>query len=125
MQLPELWENLPEPFRTERVLGEPREAGDGTTIIPAITVRGRVGSGGGDGQDAGHGRGPRFTAAPAGIYVIREGKAQWVPATRSTLLGVLGISCGLAASVLFGIAAIRRAPWPDVRIRVTRTQRGH
>lgn len=113
MQLPKLWEELPEPFRSERVLGEPRDIGDGTTIIPAVTVRG------GASQDGGHG----VTASPAGIYVIHGGKARWVPATNETLLSVLGISCGLAASVLFGVAAIRRAPWPDVRISLTRTQK--
>ena len=60
-----------------QVFGEPIER-DGAVFIPAARVRGG-GGGGGDTEGAG-GAGFGITAKPAGVYVIRDGDAQWRPA---------------------------------------------
>src|SRR5918997_223795 len=59
------------------VFAEPIER-DGTTVIPAATVRG--GGGGGGSADAEGGGGFGLMAKPAGAYVIRDGKVSWEPA---------------------------------------------
>ena len=64
-------------LHVKRVFGEPIER-DGALFIPAAKVRGG-GGGGGDSQGNG-GSGFGLTAKPAGMYVIRDGKASWQPA---------------------------------------------
>ncbi|WP_223199284.1 spore germination protein GerW family protein [Solihabitans fulvus] len=122
MRLWEIVASLPTELGSEQVFGEPFETADGTTIIPVARIRGGGGGRTGGGQDQGGelaGRaGLGFGAAPAGVFVVKDGKATWEPAFDATAVHRLGALIGLAAVVLFGVAAIRRPPWPDVRIKV-------
>ncbi|MEU4575684.1 spore germination protein GerW family protein [Nonomuraea sp. ATR24] len=64
-----------------RVFGEPVER-DGVTIIPVA----RVAHGGGGGQgtggqgEQGSGSGYGVAAAPAGVFVVKDGDVRWQPA---------------------------------------------
>ena len=66
-----------EGMRPKQVYGEPIEQ-NGTIFLPAAKVRGG-GGGGGDTQGNG-GAGFGLTAKPAGMFVIRNGDAEWRPA---------------------------------------------
>jgi hypothetical protein len=83
-----------------RMFGEAYQA-DGATVIPVTVVRG--GS-------------PR----PAGIYVIKDGKASWVPAVDAGRIAMMGILVGLVSATLAGVAMIRRPPWPDLHGDISR-----
>jgi hypothetical protein len=83
-----------------RMFGEAYQA-DGATVIPVTAVRG--GS-------------PR----PAGIYVIKDGKASWVPAVDAGRIAMMGILVGLVSATLAGVAMIRRPPWPDLHGDISR-----
>lgn len=63
-----------------RVFGAPIHA-NGSTIIPAASVRGG-GGGGGDNEQGGAGFGLR--ARPVGVYVLHEGRVSWRPAVDIT-----------------------------------------
>jgi uncharacterized spore protein YtfJ len=70
----------------QKVFGDPIER-DGALVIPVAIVLGAGGGGsatgrtpGTDGTSAGGGGGFAFTARPVGVYVIRNGEAQWRPA---------------------------------------------
>ena len=69
--------NALEGMHVKRVFGEPIER-DGALFIPAAKVRG--GGGGGGDTEGNGGAGFGITAKPAGMYVIRDGKATWQPA---------------------------------------------
>jgi uncharacterized spore protein YtfJ len=66
-----------EGLRAQHVFAEPIER-NGTIFLPAAKVRGGAG-GGGDSEGNG-GAGFGLTAKPAGVYVIRDGDAEWRPA---------------------------------------------
>ena len=61
----------------KQVFGEPIER-DGAVFLPAARVRG--GGGGGGDTEGNGGAGIGLTAKPAGMFVIRDGDAQWRPA---------------------------------------------
>ena len=63
------------------VFGEPIER-DGVIYLPAAKVRG--GGGGAATPRATAGRGFGVAAKPAGVFVIRDGDAEWRPASTST-----------------------------------------
>jgi hypothetical protein len=84
-----------------RVFGEAYQIADGTTVIP-------VTKSGGDS--------PR----PAGVYVIKDGKASWVPAVDAGRIAMMGILVGLVAATLAGAAMVRRPPWPDLHGDISR-----
>jgi hypothetical protein len=65
-----------------RVFGEPIQA-EGATILP-VAVLGGGGGGGARGQGGGVGYG--MGARPAGVYVIRNGRAAWRPAVNVNLI---------------------------------------
>jgi uncharacterized spore protein YtfJ len=65
-----------EGMQPKQVFGEAIER-DGVIFLPAAKVRG--GGGGGDTEGNG-GAGFGLTAKPAGMYVIRNGDAEWKPA---------------------------------------------
>ena len=73
-------------LRAQHVFAEPIER-DGTVFLPAAKVRGGAG-GGGDAEGNG-GAGFGLTAKPAGVYVIRDGDAEWRTAidTNRIILG--------------------------------------
>jgi uncharacterized spore protein YtfJ len=76
-------------FSARLVYGEPVEQ-DGAVVIPAAAVFGG-GGGGGDGTGAlpvREGAGFGVFARPAGAFVVRGGKVDWVPAVDVTRLGL-------------------------------------
>ena len=78
-----------------RVFGQAYETADGATVIPVTTVRGGA---------------PK----PAGVFVIKDGKASWVPAVDAGRIAMMGILVGVVAAALAGVAMVRRPPWPDL-----------
>ncbi|WP_232836172.1 hypothetical protein [Mycolicibacterium smegmatis] len=84
-----------------RVFGEPYVTPDGATVIPVSTVG-------------------RHGARPAGVFVVTDGKPVWEPAVDSTRIAMLGELIGLVAATLATVAMVRRPPWPDVRVTVSR-----
>ena|SRR5687768_18141536 len=76
-----------------RVFGEPIQA-EGVTILP-VAVVGGGGGGGGRGQDGGAGYG--MGVRPAGVYVIRNGRAAWRPAVNVNLIIAGGQLVAVAA----------------------------
>ncbi|AKS36541.1 hypothetical protein AFA91_22120 [Mycolicibacterium goodii] len=99
MRIPDALDRLTE--ESDTVFGEPYVTPDGATVIPASKV-GR--------------RGTR----PAGVFVIKDGKPVWAPAVDSTRIALLGELIGLVAATLATAAMVRRPPWPDVRVTVSR-----
>jgi hypothetical protein len=76
-----------------RVFGEPIQA-EGVTILP-VAVVGGGGGGGGRGQDGGVGYG--MGVRPAGVYVVRNGRAVWRPAVNVNLIVAGGQLVAIAA----------------------------
>ena len=64
-------------MQPKQVYAEPIER-DGVIFLPAAKVRG--GGGGGGDTEGNGGAGFGLTAKPAGVYVIRNGDAEWKPA---------------------------------------------
>jgi uncharacterized spore protein YtfJ len=64
-------------MEAKQVFGDPIER-DGVVYLPAAKVRGGGGAGGDTEGNGGGGFG--LTAKPAGMYVIRDGDAEWRPA---------------------------------------------
>jgi hypothetical protein len=85
-----------------RVFGGAYQTDDGTTVIPVTTMRSAR---------------PR----PAGVFVVKDGKASWVPAADDAgRIAMMGILVGLVAATFAGIAMVRRPPWPDLRGDISR-----
>ena len=76
-----------------RVYGEPYETADGATVIPCVR--------------------------PVGVFVVKDGKAEWQPAVDATRVALMGILVGLVSATLAGLAMVRRPPWPDLRGEIT------
>ena len=87
-------------YSAKLVYGEPVER-DGVVVIPAAAVFGG-GGGGGDDSPVREGAGFGVFARPAGAFVVRDGRAEWVPALDLARLGVA------AAFVVVALAAILR-----------------
>jgi uncharacterized spore protein YtfJ len=96
-----------EGMRAQHVFAEPIER-NGTIYLPAAKVRGG-GGGGGDAEGNG-GAGFGLTAKPAGVYVIRDGDAEWRPAIDINRI-ILGgqLVAIVALLVLRSILARRRS----------------
>jgi len=81
MKVDQLLSSARDAVTVKKVFGEPYEK-DGLTVIPAAAVRG--GAGGGTGHDdkgqEGEGGGFGMTGRPAGAYVLKDGKVNWLPA---------------------------------------------
>ncbi|MEA3529288.1 spore germination protein GerW family protein [Nocardia sp. CDC186] len=97
---------LPENLRTmtvERVYAQPVER-DGTTVIAVAAVSGGGGGGSSSGQDgpAGSGVGYGLGARPVGVYVLRDGRVSWRPATDvnrlMTVVGVVAVTALLVGA---------------------------
>lgn len=97
-----------------RVYGQPYETADGTTVVPVAKFRGRPASGVDDPRN-------RLIAKPLGIFLVKDGKAAFVPATDATKLAMMGILVGLVSAALAGVAMIRRPPWPDLHGDISRS----
>ncbi|KUH88710.1 MULTISPECIES: hypothetical protein [unclassified Mycobacterium] len=102
----ELLETLDFDPGASRVFGQPYEAADGTTVIPVAEVRGRARRGGEANV--------RVLTKPAGVFVVKDGKAVWRPAVDATRIALTGILVGLVSATLAGVAMVRRPPWPDL-----------
>src|SRR5690348_684147 len=79
------------------IFGDPFETADGTTVI---TVS----------------RSSRWDPdgiRPVGVYLLRDGSAEWQPAVDVTRIAMMGEAIGLAAAVISTLAVLRRPPWPD------------
>ena len=96
-----------------RVFGEVYETADGAMVIPVTSVRGASRPGVSDGRSALHAR-------PAGVFVIKDGKAAWVPAVDAGRIAMMGILVGLVSAALAGVAMVRRPPWPDLHGDISR-----
>lgn len=90
-----------------QVYGQPYETADGATVVPVAKVRGRTKPGAPEPE-------LRLTAKPAGVFVIRNGVATWVPAVDSTQIALMGELIGLVAATFATLAMVRRPPWPDL-----------
>ena len=84
-----------------RVFGKTYETADGSTVIPVTTVR-------------------RGSPRPAGVFVVKDGRAAWVPAVDGERIAMMGILVGLVSAALAGVAMVRRPPWPDLHGDVSR-----
>ena len=97
-----------------RVFGELYETADGATIIPVTSVRGASKPGISGGRSA-------SSAKPAGVFVIKDGRATWVPAVDAGRVAMMGILVGLVSAALAGVAMVRRPPWPDLHGDISRS----
>lgn len=117
MKIDELMASANDSVSAKRVYSEPYEV-DGVTVITAARVAGGGGGGGGGGgQDAegieGAGGGFGVHGRPAGAYVVKDGRVQWIPAVdvHRIFYGV----CGVAIAYLLTRAWTERA-----RVRTSR-----
>jgi hypothetical protein len=101
-EAPDLLDGLVPNPDASRVYGQPYETPDGTTVIPVAKVGGRT-------RDDSH-------ATPLGVFVVKDGKASFVPAADVTRIAMTGILVGLVSATLAGVAMVRRPPWPDLRV---------
>lgn len=97
-----------------RVYGQPYQTADGTTVVPVAKFRGRSASGIDDPRN-------RPSAKPLGIFLVKDGKAVFVPATDATKIAMMGILVGLVSAALAGVAMVRRPPWPDLHGDISRS----
>jgi hypothetical protein len=86
-------QNAQDAMTVKRVFGEPIHA-EGVTVVP-VAVLGGGGGGGGRGQEGGVGYGLR--ARPAGVFVIRNGRATWRPAVNVNWIVAGGQLVAIAA----------------------------
>jgi uncharacterized spore protein YtfJ len=89
-------------FQAKRVYADAVER-DGVTVIPAATIFGGGGAGGGvnaQGDDGG-GTGFGIISRPAGAWVISDEGAEWKPAADKDLE-----LASLAAKLIFGLLAV-------------------
>ncbi|MFD7844076.1 hypothetical protein ACFV4K_14225 [Nocardia sp. NPDC059764] len=89
------------PLRGAPVFGEPYETSDGTTVI-TVTEPGLFG--------------PRAR----GMFVVSGGNVEWVCTANGERVALLGVLTGLIAATFATAALIKRPPWPDTRITVTK-----
>jgi len=111
MDVQELLSKVTDNLTVGRVFGDPIQHGD-VLIVPVARVRG--GAGGGSGTDAtkeesGSGGGGGFDAAPAGVFVVKNGSVSWQPALDVTRIVVGGqMVAVVVALVLRSILRRRR-----------------
>lgn len=79
------------------VYGEPFETADGAIVI-TVARRGAISP----------------VMRPAGVFVVRDGAATWVPAVDVNRIALMGELIGLLAAVIASLAILRRPPWPDL-----------
>ncbi|MDT5210307.1 MAG: hypothetical protein QOF67_2722 [Mycobacterium sp.] len=93
-------DTLPVDPDASRVFGQPYETADGSTVIPVA----------------------KLGAKPLGIFVVKDGKASFVPAVDAGRIAMMGILVGLVSATLAGVAMVRRPPWPDLHGDISRTR---
>ncbi|GAA3133455.1 hypothetical protein GCM10010466_25040 [Planomonospora alba] len=124
MDITKLAEQARDITAASRVFGEPITR-DGVTVIPVAKIAGGGGGGRGKGggrqQDGGHpaegtgegaGGGFGLGAAPAGVFVIKDGEVRWQPAldvNRIVLGGqIVGVVLLLTIRTVIRLLARRR-----------------
>lgn len=83
------------------VYGDPIETDDRTTVLPVSRVRGG-------------------SSSPVGVFVVHDGTATWTPAFDANRTAQIGVMTGFVAATLACLAVLRKPPWPDTVIRVTK-----
>ena len=96
------------------MFGQPYETADGATVIPVTDVRAASKPGVGDARSA-------LRAKPHGVFVVKDGKASFVPAVDAGRIAMMGILVGLVSAALAGVAMVRRPPWPDLHGDISRS----
>lgn len=97
----------PLPLRAPRaepsslVFRDPVVTESGATVLPVCRVRGE-------------------SAAPVGVYVLHGDQVTWRPAVDATRIARLGVLTGFVAAALGSLAVLRRPPWPDISIRISK-----
>lgn len=86
MKYSDVLDQLPTDADGRRVRGQAFETSDGATVI--------------------------LVDKPVGVFVIREGKAPWVPAVDANRVALIGVITGLLAAVIGSLAVLRQPPCP-------------
>jgi len=115
MKLPDLLDQVVGDLDAGRVFGEPLQI-EGATVIPVARIRGGSAAGLAEGAS---GRGG-FKATPVGVFVIRDGQATWTAAVDENRVALIGVLTGLAAAVIGTLAMLRRPPWPDIHMTMSK-----
>lgn len=117
MDVHEVMNHARDAMTVKRVFGDPYEK-DGVTIIPVASVMGGAGAGGGTGPgvkpevareeagaegaaDSGYGMGYGLRATPAGVYVIKDGEVEWMPALDTSRLALRRAGVAIVALLVF------------------------
>ena len=111
MNVEELMAQTRDAITVKRVFGDPYER-NGVTIIPAASVRGGLGAGGGhdaENNTEGSGGGIGIMAHPAGVFVIKEGDVSWRPALDVNRVILGGQVVAVVALLTFRSVLRRRA----------------
>ena len=91
---------------------------DGTILLPVARVGSRGGAGGGPSavgrQTRGTGGGFGVSAKPLGVYVLRDGKARWLPAVDVNKI-IVGGQLLAAVGMLIGATVLRARAQPRRR----------
>ena len=111
MNVEELMAQTRDAITVKRVFGDPYER-NGVTIIPAASVRGGLGAGGGhdaENQTEGSGGGIGLMAHPAGVFVVKDGDVSWRPALDVNRVIMGGQFVAVVALLTFRSVLKRRA----------------
>jgi uncharacterized spore protein YtfJ len=92
MDIQELLSKVTDNLTVGRVFGEPVQHGD-ILVVPVARIRG--GAGGGTGTEStedlsNSGGGGGFEATPVGVFVLKNGSAEWHPALDVTRIAIGG-----------------------------------
>ena len=107
-----------------KVFGPPIQQ-DGTILLPVARVGGAGGGGAGTGpadagqQAGGTGGGFGVSAKPLGVYVLRDGKAKWLPAVDVNKI-IVGGQLLAAVGMLLAATVLRARIQPQRRRRGTK-----
>ena len=88
-------------FSEQLIYGDPITTEYHSTVIPVSRLR------------AG-------TSTSVGIFVVHDGGATWVPAVDANRIALIGVATGFVAATLACLAVLRRPPWPDTVIRISK-----
>lgn len=85
------------------VYGEPLVTPDGQTVIPVSRVHGEC-------------------AAPLGVFVLNGERATWTAVIDQNRIAHIGVLTGLVAAALGSLAVLRRPPWPQTTVTITKSR---
>jgi uncharacterized spore protein YtfJ len=92
VDIQELLSKVTDNLTVGRVFGEPVQHGD-IVVVPVARIRGGAGGGNGTGATddlSNSGGGGGFEATPVGVFVLKNGSAQWHPALDVTRIAIGG-----------------------------------